>query len=76
VGCGVEPGGDCKGQGCTRLHCNVLSEQTMDVVVVRPAHAVRAKLPQCHYHARLYIFYKNSLRKYTGRCVNDFTADG
>jgi hypothetical protein len=29
-----------------------------------------------HLHAPLYIFYTQSLRKYAGRCLNDFAAHG
>ena len=29
-----------------------------------------------HFHAPLHIFYRESLRKYTGWCTNDFPAHG
>jgi hypothetical protein len=29
-----------------------------------------------HFHAPLYSFYRESLRTYTGWCINEFTAGG
>jgi hypothetical protein len=40
VGCSAGAGGDYAGKGCTRVHCNALENQTMDVVVLRPANAL------------------------------------
>ena len=44
-GCAPKAGGDCAGgQGCTRVRCQVLNAQTMDVVVLRPRNAASQRL--------------------------------
>jgi hypothetical protein len=45
----------------------------------RPARPCRPRArprPRSHYHAPLHIYYAESLQKYAGRCMNDFTARG